>query len=462
MLDPVFIIMVHQRTKNKVIVIVGAGPAGLLLAHYLLRRPGYDIVIIEGRPDPRILVNEEEEEKKEVAAARRTFPISICPRGKSALSGIPGLLGTMENRGVFLVGICLHNGNDATKKRVINKDPPMFAMDRNDIVMTLLTELDKVEKAPDTTITFHFEAFLQEVDTVIQQIVVTPTATSISGSTTSCISFDYLIAADGSRSKIRQHLVQTGRLHCDQKVCPDDYRTIFLTRTSQDHSIKLDSDKMHFWMFDDGKIKIMQLPIHKGCVSGVIIFNKGKDPFQGMKTPAEVQDYFETLSPNFVSKLMTEQEAHALLNRPTSSNTSVRCSSLHVGQILLVGDAAHAVSASAGQGCNSALQDVQVFCGLLDRHQDDWDQALPAYTAERHEDILAISELSDYNTPRTNWMKKEYIIRMILKKILPSFLARMLLRPFPAELLSNTNLSYTAVLEKTCWWINRVKRTHQS
>lgn len=37
---------------NKKVVIVGAGPVGLLLAHYLLRRDSYDIDIYERRSDP--------------------------------------------------------------------------------------------------------------------------------------------------------------------------------------------------------------------------------------------------------------------------------------------------------------------------------------------------------------------------------------------------------------------------
>lgn len=35
------------------IVIIGAGPAGLLLAHYLLRRGKYQVEIYDRRPDPR-------------------------------------------------------------------------------------------------------------------------------------------------------------------------------------------------------------------------------------------------------------------------------------------------------------------------------------------------------------------------------------------------------------------------
>ena len=37
------------------VVIIGAGPSGLLLAHYLLQRQKYRVEIYERRPDPRLV-----------------------------------------------------------------------------------------------------------------------------------------------------------------------------------------------------------------------------------------------------------------------------------------------------------------------------------------------------------------------------------------------------------------------
>lgn len=66
----------------KKVVIIGAGPCGLLLAHYLLRRGDkYQIDIYERRSDPRIVS----------FSTSRTFPLSLNERGMNALSKIDGL-----------------------------------------------------------------------------------------------------------------------------------------------------------------------------------------------------------------------------------------------------------------------------------------------------------------------------------------------------------------------------------
>jgi 2-polyprenyl-6-methoxyphenol hydroxylase-like FAD-dependent oxidoreductase len=73
---------------------------------------------------------------------------------------------------------------------------------------------------------------------------------------TSTIPFDYLVAADGGYSTIRQLLVQRGELKCQQKDIPDEYRQIFISWTSLDGSVRpLDSDKLHAWMLYGGEIK---------------------------------------------------------------------------------------------------------------------------------------------------------------------------------------------------------------
>jgi kynurenine 3-monooxygenase len=64
---------------NQKVIIIGAGPAGLLLAHYLLRRGQYRVEIYERRSDMRLADVSQD----------RTFPISLQERGRKAIRKIP-------------------------------------------------------------------------------------------------------------------------------------------------------------------------------------------------------------------------------------------------------------------------------------------------------------------------------------------------------------------------------------
>ena len=76
------------------VVIIGAGPAGLLLAHYLLRRGKYRVELYEQRSDPRLVDVSQD----------RTFPISLQERGRKALRKIAGLEEVIASKSVFCNG----------------------------------------------------------------------------------------------------------------------------------------------------------------------------------------------------------------------------------------------------------------------------------------------------------------------------------------------------------------------
>ena len=114
----------------KKVVIVGAGPCGLLLAHYLLRRDEqYQVDIYERRSDPRTI---------EFSKAR-TFPININERGLNALSKIEGFLDELKDISVEMTGTMLHQKNGKT--RVTPRKKPMVVLERTNLAILLLKKL---------------------------------------------------------------------------------------------------------------------------------------------------------------------------------------------------------------------------------------------------------------------------------------------------------------------------------
>jgi hypothetical protein len=66
--------------EKKRVVIVGAGPAGLLTAHYLLREGGFEVQLFEARGDPR----------KENPSSFRQYSLGLGARGRHAIQARPG------------------------------------------------------------------------------------------------------------------------------------------------------------------------------------------------------------------------------------------------------------------------------------------------------------------------------------------------------------------------------------
>ncbi|NEO88179.1 MAG: FAD-dependent monooxygenase [Spirulina sp. SIO3F2] len=428
-----------MATSPQKIVIVGAGPAGLLFAHYLLHRRSqqYQVEIYDRRPDPRQVAVSE----------RRSFPISLQERGLQGLRGIPDLEAAIAQQSLPCQGTVVHNKQ---RSREIRRQNTVLAIDRNTLVLVLLEELSRRYAAPQVQLRFNHAC--ETLDAAAQTVCFkTP------DSQESAVHYDRLIGADGAGSQVRDLLAAHHGLQSAQALVPDAYKSIFLARTNPDQGIDLANNRIHTANLNQD-VRIVLAPQPGDRLHGAFVFNAEKNPFADLTTPTAVQAYFAEHLPTF-GALLSDAEAQALLERPVARLTTITCDRFHEGdRILLVGDAAHAVSPSIGQGCNSALEDIVILNQLLDRYDDDWAQVLPQFSQQRVPDAHALRDLSDYAFPRTPLLVLEFFLRLTLGRKLHQWFPQQF-QPFVFDLVLDTNLSYAEVLRRSSGWINKVKRS---
>ena len=423
----------------KKVVIIGAGPAGLLLAHYLLARQHYQVEIYERRTDPRQVE----------LSTQRTFPISLQLRGLRAIRAIDGLEAALVEGGVWSSSSLLHSRQG--KARCIERKLPLLLIDRNRLTRVLLQHL--FNHQDDKSLTVQFNCACTSVDGK------TVTFTG-SEQETFKVDFDYLVGADGVRSQVRDTLVAKGAMHCEHSVVPDAYKSLFVRRINQDRSAELTANQIHSWTLGPN-MRVLLAPQPDDWLHGVILFPMGQDPLANLADAHAVLGYFQKKCPA-LAPLVALEEAEALRQRKVSQLSTVRCDRMHVGHhILLIGDAIHAVSPSVGQGCNASLQDAQIFNQLLDQYQDSWEEALPEFTRQRLPDAHALRELSDYSFPRSKPMVAEFIFRLTIGKKLKRWFPQ-LGKPLPMELIMDSDLAYTQVLRQTQGWVHRVRQSMDS
>ena len=143
---------------------------------------------------------------------------------------------------------------------------------------------------------------------------------------------------------------------------------------------------------------MIALPNLDGSFNATLYFPfEGPESFAALDTPAKVQAFFAAefadalpLMPN----LLADYAAN-----PTASLVTIRCYPWqHQGQVLLLGDASHAIVPFYGQGMNAGFEDCTVLNQLLDQHGDaDWPAVFDEFQRQRKPNADAMADLAVYN-----------------------------------------------------------------
>jgi kynurenine 3-monooxygenase len=203
------------------ITIIGAGPCGILLAHYLLRRGNYQVDIYDRRSDPRLVP----------FATYRTYPLALYERGLYALRSIPGLEEAVKQEAVAVTGSVAHFNNG--KSRYIPRNKPMYTIDRTTLTIALLNRL--TEQYDRSQVKIHFDCQCTRLDLQTKTAYFKHTNQTESNSEFA-VDYDLVIGADGVRSVVRNSLLNTKLFEKEQKYLTTGYKTIYLSNCDRGYN----------------------------------------------------------------------------------------------------------------------------------------------------------------------------------------------------------------------------------
>ncbi|MGH8288319.1 MAG: FAD-dependent oxidoreductase [Steroidobacteraceae bacterium] len=350
--------------------IVGAGLAGALLAVLLARR-GFALDLYERRPDPRSTAGER----------GRSINLALAARGIVALERA----GMMERIRPLLVpmrGRMLHSlsGEVQLQPYGQRRDEVIYSVSRTDLNRVLIEE---AARHPRVRLRFRHTclAALPETDTLRFRDEAEGSECAIPMAPS--------IATDGAGSVIRSSLAGAGLLSVREDRLDHDYKELTLPARHERHA--MEPHALHIW--PRGGFMLIALPNTDGSFTATLFLARSdRDGFGSLTGPGEVRALFESQfadAARLMPHLLEEFTAH-----PQGQLGTIHTRPWHRGgQVMLLGDAAHAIVPFHGQGMNAAFEDCRVLESLLDRHES-WDTLFAEFERCRPADTAAIAQMA--------------------------------------------------------------------
>lgn len=424
----------------KTVIIVGAGPCGLLMAHYLLQRDSkYRVELYDKRPDPRL----------NPVSSARSYSILLGFRGRAALREV-GLESLAIERGTMPLGQEIRNSRGVVQS--ISRKKPRLLIERNVLTNLLLETLTKRYDASRLKIHFKHECIavnLEAKSAVFQ---------SASGYQL-CKAYDLLIGADGVRSQVRNILQHTTGLEVKLRKSPVDLKALTLCCPENHPELQLDRNSVHIYSLGSAGA-LLCWPTPNRNYNGVVIFTWGYNSLSSISSGLDISTFFHKHM-GYFSQLISPEEADAFAQKSFSQTTTVICSHYHFGDsVLLVGDAAHAVSPIIGQGCSASLEDGLVFNQLLDEYDDNLTQAVPKYTQRRHPDMIALEQMSDSLIPLHGYLASLMLLKHIVDRTLHRWFPK-LWASSSVDMIAESTIPYRHILQSHSRWFKMINALNQ-
>ncbi len=353
--------------------VVGGGLVGALSSIFLAKH-GHTVSLFERRPDMR----------RASISAGRSINLAVTARGLKALEEV-GLREAVMKIAIPMKGRMLHDieGNMTFVPYGQKAHEVIYSVSRGELNKLLLT---KAEAYPNVTIRFDQRCTAYDAKTRTLSF-----HDEQQGKDHQLVA-PRVLGTDGSASVLRHAL----SLHATGFGQTEDmldygYKELVIPATATG-GFAMEKEALHIWPRKN--YMLIALPNMDGSFTVTLFYpHKGAESFETLTTPEAVQAFFAQQFPDAL-KLMPDLTA-VFFGNPTGAMVTVKSFPWHIGdQLMLLGDASHAIVPFFGQGMNSGFEDCSALGTLLSTHTDDWQQLFSQLEADRKPNADAIADLA--------------------------------------------------------------------
>lgn len=361
----------HLRANDSV-TLIGAGLAGTLMSILLAQR-GHKVRLYERLPDMR----------RETIPAGRSINLALAARGIRALE----VAGVMERVLPLLIpmpGRLLH-AVDGELTFV-----PYGQREREVIYSVSRPGLNKVllESAEAAGVEMHFRHSAVEGTFDQQRLVMRNEASG----TLYELPMHRVIAADGAGSPLRRSFAATTGVNCSEDLLEHGYKELTLAPGAHG-AHQIHKNALHIW--PRGGFMLIALPNLDGSFTVTLFLPRtGLESFATLTDAVSIDAFFSRHFPD--AHTLMPDLAEEFLAHPTGVMGTIRCDRWSIGErLLLLGDAAHAITPFHGQGMNCAFEDCRELNEML--ATPDWSAAFAAFEGSRRPNTHAIADMAIEN-----------------------------------------------------------------
>jgi kynurenine 3-monooxygenase len=375
------------------ISIVGAGPTGALLA-ILLQRRGFEIALYETRADPR----------GASAESGRSINLALADRGIHALK-VAGVFDDLAPALLPMRGRLIHYQNKDTAFQPYGQRPNevIYSVSRhrlNQALIEVAATLPGIE--------LYFQHRFESADFTAQ----TAQIRDLQHDRVITVPMQPLLATDGAGSVMRRELSVHGLIQAGETDLEHGYKELSIPAGPAGR-FRMANDALHIW--PRGNFMLIALPNDDGSFTATLFLSKrGPISFESLNNANTIDQFLSQQFPDaheLMPHSLEEFSAH-----PVGFLGTVSASPWHAGaQVMLIGDAAHAIVPFHGQGMNCCFEDCIEFDACVEQRLP-WDKAFAQFGASRkpNTDAIAAMALENYLEMRESVADLKFQLRRAL------------------------------------------------